>query len=560
MKIHDIQTIHLSEGTIEDMIDALSAQGINNPKTIEKVLRKLQKGRSIKDGTISIGARGNKQTFNLPDSLTVTPDGQPLTGKQIRSALETEYGGTRDKNRAFRVARDNQDAQKGKRRTTRDRDGGGNLLGKEASNQGGDSGPGGLANRFAGKKWDIGKDEIEDEYAGIGQDDTVGEPDQGRASSEYNIQGQLAQATTPTGGRKDTDAGGELLATAPNQGGDSKTVGGIASGRRWDVGPDDTEDEYAGVGTPRTRPTSRFKSPGELLATTGRKDTDAGGNLLATAPNQGGTKDEVQDVKKLAGIPRNADEFAGLGPKRHADEFAGLGPKQPTPVDADEFAGLGPKQPTIAGGSTTGNKEVTAVDDFSGTALAKPKASIDYAGGDPDVDATARTPLAPLAKQKASGTPAPGTGADGPAGQYANDRKQAMPAKTTQQAQAAKPILKAPADNTSPREGGILKKAGSNIGKAITSVTKQTGGREGSSFGDGSNPKVGNLLAKGTKMKTDKDLGIAPSPDRGDFNPAAAPAGIGGTTPKKSQADQDRAAANRKANAERERREMERNK
>ena len=475
MKIHDIQTIHLSEGTIEDMIDALSAQGINNPKTIEKVLRKLQKGRSIKDGTISIGARGNKQTFNLPDSLTVTPDGQPLTGKQIRSALETEYGGTRDKNRAFRVARDNQDAQKGKRRTTRDRDGGGNLLGKEASNQGGDSGPGGLANRFAGKKWDIGKDEIEDEYAGIGQDDTVGEPDQGRASSEYNIQGQLAQATTPTGGRKDTDAGGELL---------------------------------------------------------------------ATAPNQGGTKDEVQDVKKLAGIPRNADEFAGLGPKRHADEFAGLGPKQPT----------------IAGGSTTGNKEVTAVDDFSGTALAKPKASIDYAGGDPDVDATARTPLAPLAKQKASGTPAPGTGADGPAGQYANDRKQAMPAKTTQQAQAAKPILKAPADNTSPREGGILKKAGSNIGKAITSVTKQTGGREGSSFGDGSNPKVGNLLAKGTKMKTDKDLGIAPSPDRGDFNPAAAPAGIGGTTPKKSQADQDRAAANRKANAERERREMERNK
>ena len=532
MKIHDIQTIHLSEGTIEDMIDALSAQGINNPKTIEKVLRKLQKGRSIKDGTISIGARGNKQTFNLPDSLTVTPDGQPLTGKQIRSALETEYGGTRDKNRAFRVARDNQDAQKGKRRTTRDRDGGGNLLGKEASNQGGDSGPGGLANRFAGKKWDIGKDEIEDEYAGIGQDDTVGEPDQGRASSEYNIQGQLAQATTPTGGRKDTDAGGELLATAPNQGGDSKTVGGIASGRRWDVGPDDTEDEYAGVGTPRTRPTSRFKSPGELLATTGRKDTDAGGNLLATAPNQGGTKDEVQDVKKLAGIPRNADEFAGLGPK----------------------------QPTIAGGSTTGNKEVTAVDDFSGTALAKPKASIDYAGGDPDVDATARTPLAPLAKQKASGTPAPGTGADGPAGQYANDRKQAMPAKTTQQAQAAKPILKAPADKTPPREGGPLKKAGSNIGKAITSVTKQTGGREGSSFGDGSNPKVGNLLAKGTKMKTDKDLGIAPSPDRGDFNPAAAPAGIGGTTPKKSQADQDRAAANRKANAERERREMERNK
>ena len=37
-----------------------------------------------------------------------------------------------------------------------------------------------------------------------------------------------------------------------------------------------------------------------------------------------------------------------------------------SPVDADEFAGLGPKQPTIAGGSTTGNKEVTAVDDFSG--------------------------------------------------------------------------------------------------------------------------------------------------------------------------------------------------
>ena len=40
MKIHDIQTIHLSEGTIEDMIDALSAQGINNPKTIEKVFLK----------------------------------------------------------------------------------------------------------------------------------------------------------------------------------------------------------------------------------------------------------------------------------------------------------------------------------------------------------------------------------------------------------------------------------------------------------------------------------------------------------------------------------------
>ena len=78
-----------------------------------------------------------------------------------------------------------------------------------------------------------------------------------------------------------------------------------------------------------------------MLATTGRKDTDAGGNLLATAPNQGGTKDEVQDVKKLAGIPRNADEFAGLGPKRHADEFAGLGP---TPVDADEFAGLGKRK------------------------------------------------------------------------------------------------------------------------------------------------------------------------------------------------------------------------
>ena len=127
-----------------------------------------------------------------------------------------------------------------------------------------------------------------------------------------------------------------------------------------------------------------------------------------------------------------------------------------------------------------------------------------------------------------------------------------MPAKTTQQAQAAKPILKAPADNTSPREGGILKKAGSNIGKAITSVTKQTGGREGSSFGDGSNPKVGNLLAKGTKMKTDKDLGIAPSPDRGDFNPAAAP------KPKADAAKAAAAARNRAANAEREKREMNR--
>jgi hypothetical protein len=147
-------------------------------------------------------------------------------------------------------------------------------------------------------------------------------------------------------------------------------------------------------------------------------------------------------------------------------------------------------------------------------------------------------------------TPRPGTGADGPAGQYANDRKQAMPAKTVQQAQAAKPILKAPADKTPPREGGPLKKAGSNIGKAITSITTPRGGRENDGMASGT-PKRGNDMPQGTTILPGTPGG---TPDRGDFNPAAAPAGIGGTTPKKSQADQDRAAANRKANAERERR------
>ena len=66
----------------------------------------------------------------------------------------------------------------------------------------------------------------------------------------------------------------------------------------------------------------------------------------------------------------------------------------------------------MPGISKTGNKEVTAVDDFSSTALAKPKASINYAGGDPDVDATA-TAAAPTTRVAA------GTGAGGPANRYA---------------------------------------------------------------------------------------------------------------------------------------------
>ena len=137
---------------------------------------------------------------------------------------------------------------------------------------------------------------------------------------------------------------------------------------------------------------------------------------------------QVDTFQDMPGISKTGNKEVTA-----VDDFSGMpgtsatGNKEVTAVD--DFSGM-------PGTSATGNKEVTAVDDFSGTALAKPKASIDYAGGDPDVDATARTPLAPLAKQKASGTPAPGTGADGPAGQYANDRKQAMPAKTTQQAQA----------------------------------------------------------------------------------------------------------------------------
>ena len=315
--------------------------------------------------------------------------------------------------------------------------------------------------------------------------------------------------------------------------------------------------------------------------TAGRKDTDGGGDLLATAPNQGGTS---ADDAALAKMKANAG-LDVLGSNRGLSQATGAAmgdveggvttalAKQKSDAGAadktaaanvDDFSGM-------AGAETAAKDRAAAanVDDFSGMTKAQMKAStrnakaqaaksgINYAGGDPDVDATA-TAAAPT-KQVAAGT-----GADGPAGRYATKKVAAGTgadgpanryAKPKATARAADPnALKNKAafmDKTPPREGGILKKAGSNIGKAITSVTKQTGGREGSSFGDGSNPKVGNLLAKGTPQKTDADLGIASSPDRGDFNPAANLA-----KPKVDTAKQDRAAANRKAQADKEKREM----
>ena len=245
---------------------------------------------------------------------------------------------------------------------------------------------------------------------------------------------------------------------------------------------------------------------------------DAGGEFSSTPKNTA----SIQAAADYAGGDAGGEFSSTPDSARIAADFSGGdkgGEFSSTPANVAK-----PKSTKVAK-KDPGFGDVEGGGDPTVDATARAGTPTVPSGGDPDVDATART-----------GGIATGIATSQPKARPADPN--ALKNKTAfMKAKPAQDKKSAPATLAKQKPIQVLKKAPQQVGK-------------GNTFGDGSNPKVGNLLAKGTTMKTDKDLGMTPTPDRGDFNPAAAP------KPKADAAKQAAAARNRAANAEREKREM----
>ena len=593
-EVHQVTATHLTEDAVQDMVAALRSQGMEDPATIRKALKYLSRGKGIADGNISFrppgGKKGESISFKLPDSIAYAGGedgtGEPLSGADIKANLKSSYGSAKAKNSAFRDMRKelkNLPSASDSPAKTKD-------IAAAVDAEGGRKASAELAATGEGpSQFTVGKYDMKNRNTAYNLDRMMSKPGDSATDDEGTEEDNI-QAYKFAGG--DQGAGKAAMTQASQAAGEIRDVAadtdsGLQTGTAGQGGV-----SMAGVQAPAQNPAQN---------TAGAGDEELSGFELA---NQGLNQAQANSIAASNATTRtqppetaNLAQNTSTGPQTVA--VTGSDEQTPGQATAAQIAQdvRGDKNTELAGTEVdaTANPTAPPVDVLGGdkgiqqaktaqmkastatakaaatknqmkqsTANAKTMANAPKAQGD-DVQTITRlagvtSPDEANVAQNTRATPTPtatGTGADGPAGRYAAKQvaagtgadgpagRYAKPTKASTGAQDRAGAM----PTTPPTAIKPTVKPKSNIGTAITTGGIPRGGRDGA-FGDGSNPKVGNLNAQGTRQKTDKDLGIAPSPDRGDFNPAAAP------KPKTDTAKQDAAARNRAANAEREKREM----
>ena len=283
-------------------------------------------------------------------------------------------------------------------------------------------------------------------------------------------------------------------AGTPQDAGDAGEAGVLAK-QQADATAAANVDDFSGIKKAQMKTSTRNAQAQAADATAAANVDDFSGMATADA------------ARKDRDAAANVDDFSGMG--KAADQVAA--------ANVDDFSGMaGAERQTAA----------RAMGDVEGgvtTALAKPKASNlpntpPPGTGTQKADAVAKPKAGGIAAgvaaaEKKMGAPK-GSGNIAKASQaataQANDRKQAMPTKTTPQAVAAKPAVAPPATVTPPREQ-MSKSTGPLKTPALTKAPKQVG-REN----DGG--EVGGVM-KSTILKGKPGT----TPDRGDINPADRP-------------------------------------
>ena len=616
-EVHQITATHLTEDVVQDMVAALRSQGMEDPATIRKALKYLSRGNGIKDGNISFrppgGKKGENISFKLPDSIAYAGGedgtGEPLSGADIKANLKSSYGSAKAKNSAFRDMRNelknlpsasDSPAKKKDIAAAVDAEGG-----RKASAELADTGVG--SSQFTTGKYDMKNRNtaynLDRMMSNTGDNDSGTNDDE--AGDEENIQAYkfaggdqgagkaaMTQASQAAGEIRDvaadTDsglqtgtagAGGVSMAgvKAPAQNPAQNLDLAIASG---EVDPDEVEDtrdgfELANQGLNQAQANSiaasnatTRKQPPETANLA--QNTSTGPQTVAVTgsdeqtPGQATAAQIAQDVRgdkntELPGTEVDATAGTPAGTQLPGTEVDATANPTAPPVDVlgGDKGIQQAKTAQMKASTATAKAAATKNQMKQSTANAKTMANAPKAQGD-DVQTITRlagvkSPGEANVAQNTRATPTPtatGTGADGPAGRYAAKQVAAGTGADGPAGRYAKPKASTGAQDraqsmptTPPTAIRPTVKPKSNIGTAITTGGIPRGGRD-DAFGDGSNPKVGNLNAQGTRQKTNKDLGMDPSRDRGDgpVNP-----------PKVSP---ERAAANRKAQADQEKREM----
>ena len=331
-----------------------------------------------------------------------------------------------------------------------------------------------------------------------GKDTHLGLPDDMAALGRKELSSQVK--TAGKGGRwkevkKGSDTSPEYAAAQVDaevsrtdaEGSGTGPTGVPAGG--WDTGADDTRDEYSGAGD-------------EMDATAGSANQDTS--------DIGGAGSQVGTIMR----PQSPD----------GTEVANLA----TPVPGDEVD------------ATAGDAELATLRTNAGILpnTAPPGTAVAAAGPNTPPPGTAVAAAGP-------NTPPPGTGTQVVAKPKASNLPNTPPPGTGGIAAGIGASKARPVDPNAMKNKAAFMTA-QNKKPAPTPAPKQTG-RENSGMSTTGTPKKGNdmpqqsTILKGTPGTT---------PDRGDFNPAAAP------KPKVDTAKQDVAARNRKAQADQEKREM----
>ena len=347
-----------------------------------------------------------------------------------------------------------------------------------------------------------------------GKDTHLGLPDDMAALGRKELSSQVK--TAGKGGRwkevkKGSDTSPEYAAAQVDaevsrtdaEGSGTGPTGVPAGG--WDTGADDTRDEYSGAGD-------------EMDATAGSANQDTS--------DIGGAGSQVGTIMR----PQSPDgtEVANLATPVPGDEVdATAGDAELATLRTN--AGILPN--TAPPGTAVAQKQELPNTAPPGTAVAA-------AGPNTPPPGTAVAAAGP-------NTPPPGTGTQVVAKPKASNLPNTPPPGTGGIAAGIGASKARPVDPNAMKNKAAFMTA-QNKKPAPTPAPKQTG-RENSGMSTTGTPKKGNdmpqqsTILKGTPGTT---------PDRGDFNPAAAP------KPKVDTAKQDVAARNRKAQADQEKREM----
>jgi hypothetical protein len=540
------------------MVAALKAQGVEDPKTIRQVLKKLQRGRNIEDGTISIGGKKNKQTFTLPDSFAnPDPGGPPLTGKQIRKNLEAEYGSRSDKNKAFSASGKEFKGQEayyvkpgtqtadaafaGKTAAQKDRD-------AQLQGQAGQDSSAQLAATGASPAGS-GPPVIPSDVTSVAGSGVIG----GKSPADILNDPTLADRTDQG---LPSEVGGGDIADTGDIGGAGSQVGTIMRPQS----PDGTQ--VAAAVTPGSEEGVLRATDDAALAKmkndagiTGAGVADAEKTIGApigsggiTAADNAGTPQDAGDAGEAGVLAKqqadataaaNVDDFSGIKKAQmktstrnaqaqaadataaaNVDDFSGMATADAARKDrdaaanVDDFSGMGKAADQVAAAN---------VDDFSGMAGAERQTAARAMG---DVEGGVTTALAKPKASNLPNTPPPGTGTQVVAKQKASNLPNTPPPGTGGIAAGIGASKARPVDPNAMKNKAAFMTAQNKkpapttlANKAITPAPKQTG-RENSGMSTTGTPKRGNdmpqqsTILKGTPGTT---------PDRGDMNPADRP-------------------------------------